>query len=72
MGILWVASSASSMDSIEGVLLPRSTTAVARPTAVSSATREKSGIAGIEGIKAGEELTYDYGTDCYPRRSSKN
>ena len=25
-------------------------------------------IAGIEGIKAGEELTYDYGSDYYPRR----
>jgi uncharacterized protein len=25
-------------------------------------------IAGIEGVKAGEELTYDYGSDYYPRR----
>jgi uncharacterized protein len=25
-------------------------------------------IAGIEGIKEGEELTYDYGSDYYPRR----
>ena len=25
-------------------------------------------IAGVEGISAGEELTYDYGTDYYPRR----
>ena len=25
-------------------------------------------VAGIEGIKAGEELTYDYGSDYYPRR----
>jgi uncharacterized protein len=29
-------------------------------------------IAGIEGIRAGEELTYDYGSDYYPRgRRSK-
>jgi SET domain-containing protein len=28
-------------------------------------------IAGIEGVKAGEELTYDYGSDYYPRRRSK-
>jgi uncharacterized protein len=25
-------------------------------------------VAGIEGIKAGEELTYDYGSDYYPGR----
>ena len=25
-------------------------------------------IAGIEGVEAGEELTYDYGRDYYPRR----
>jgi SET domain-containing protein len=25
-------------------------------------------VAGIEGIKAGEELTYDYGSEYYPRR----
>ena len=25
-------------------------------------------IAGIEGIRAGEELTYDYGSDYYPRK----
>ncbi len=25
-------------------------------------------VAGIEGVKAGEELTYDYGSDYYPRR----
>jgi SET domain-containing protein len=25
-------------------------------------------VAGIEGIEAGEELTYDYGTDYYPSR----
>jgi len=25
-------------------------------------------IAGVEGISAGEELRYDYGTDYYPRR----
>ena len=28
-------------------------------------------IAGIEGVKAGEELTYDYGTDYFPKRRSK-
>jgi SET domain-containing protein len=29
-------------------------------------------VAGIEGIKAGEELTYDYGSDYYkPERSKK-
>jgi SET domain-containing protein len=28
-------------------------------------------IAGIEGVKAGEELTYDYGSDYYPRRRSR-
>ena len=26
-------------------------------------------VAGIEGIKAGEELTYDYGSDYFPRRA---
>ena len=26
-------------------------------------------VAGIEGIKAGEELTYDYGSDYYKRKS---
>lgn len=25
-------------------------------------------VAGIEGIKVGEELTYDYGSDYYPRQ----
>ena len=25
-------------------------------------------VSGIEGIKAGEELTYDYGSDYYPRK----
>jgi uncharacterized protein len=25
-------------------------------------------VAGIEGIRAGEELTYDYGSEYYPRR----
>jgi len=25
-------------------------------------------VAGVEGIKAGEELTYDYGSEYYPRR----
>ena len=29
-------------------------------------------VAGIEGIKAGEELTYDYGSDYYPRKGKKN
>ena len=24
-------------------------------------------VAGVEGVSAGEELTYDYGTDYYPR-----
>ena len=28
-------------------------------------------IAGVEGISAGEELTYDYGTDYYPRSRPK-
>lgn len=28
-------------------------------------------IAGIEGVEAGEELTYDYGSDYYPRRQRK-
>ena len=28
-------------------------------------------VAGIEGIKAGEELTYDYGSDYYPKRARK-
>lgn len=26
-------------------------------------------IAGIEGVQAGEELTYDYGSDYFPRKS---
>lgn len=25
-------------------------------------------VAGIEGVKAGEELTYDYGSEYYPRK----
>jgi uncharacterized protein len=25
-------------------------------------------VAGVEGIKAGEELTYDYGSEYYPRK----
>jgi uncharacterized protein len=29
-------------------------------------------IAGIEGVSAGEELTYDYGTDYYPKRRRQN
>ena len=28
-------------------------------------------VAGIEGIKAGQELTYDYGSDYYPQRTRK-
>jgi uncharacterized protein len=28
-------------------------------------------VAGIEGIKSGEELTYDYGSEYYPRRSKR-
>jgi uncharacterized protein len=28
-------------------------------------------VAGIEGIKAGEELTYDYGSDYYPRKGKR-
>jgi len=28
-------------------------------------------VAGIEGIKAGEELTYDYGSEYYPRKGRK-
>ena len=28
-------------------------------------------IAGVEGIEAGEELTYDYGSDYYPRNGPK-
>jgi SET domain-containing protein len=28
-------------------------------------------VAGIEGIKAGEELTYDYGSDYYPARHKR-
>jgi hypothetical protein len=28
-------------------------------------------IAGIEGVEAGAELTYDYGSDYYPRRGRK-
>jgi uncharacterized protein len=36
--------------------------------------REKSKIwlvAGVEGIKAGAELTYDYGSDYYPRKGKR-
>ena len=29
-------------------------------------------VAGVEGVSAGEELTYDYGTDYYPRRRRKS
>jgi uncharacterized protein len=28
-------------------------------------------VAGVEGIKAGEELTYDYGADYYPRKGKR-
>ena len=28
-------------------------------------------VAGIEEIKAGEELTYDYGSDYYPRKGKR-
>jgi uncharacterized protein len=28
-------------------------------------------VAGIEGIKAGEELTYDYGSEYYPRKRGR-
>ena len=28
-------------------------------------------VAGIEGVKAGEELTYDYGSDYYPARGKR-
>jgi uncharacterized protein len=28
-------------------------------------------VAGVEGIKAGTELTYDYGSDYYPRRGKR-
>ncbi|HJU33064.1 MAG TPA: SET domain-containing protein [Hyphomicrobiaceae bacterium] len=28
-------------------------------------------VAGIEGIKPGEELTYDYGSDYYPRKGKR-
>ena len=28
-------------------------------------------VAGIEGINAGEELTYDYGSDYYPRKGAE-
>ena len=28
-------------------------------------------VAGIEGIKAGTELTYDYGSDYYPRKGRR-
>ena len=28
-------------------------------------------VAGIEGIKAGAELTYDYGSDYYPRKGKR-
>jgi uncharacterized protein len=29
-------------------------------------------VAGVEGIKAGEELTYDYGSDYYPRKGKRS
>ena len=28
-------------------------------------------VAGIEGIRSGEELTYDYGSEYYPRRGKR-
>jgi uncharacterized protein len=28
-------------------------------------------VAGIEGIEAGEELTYDYGSEYYPRKKAR-
>jgi SET domain-containing protein len=28
-------------------------------------------VAGVEGIKTGEELTYDYGSDYYPRKGKR-
>jgi uncharacterized protein len=28
-------------------------------------------VAGVEGIKPGEELTYDYGSDYYPRKGKR-
>jgi hypothetical protein len=28
-------------------------------------------VAGVEGIKAGDELTYDYGSDYYPRKDKR-
>ena len=28
-------------------------------------------VAGVEGIKAGDELTYDYGSDYYPRKGKR-
>jgi uncharacterized protein len=28
-------------------------------------------VSGIDGIKGGEELTYDYGSDYYPRKGSR-
>jgi SET domain-containing protein len=28
-------------------------------------------VAGVEGIKAGEELTYDYGSDYYPAKGKR-
>ena len=28
-------------------------------------------VAGVEGIKAGDELTYDYGSDYYPREGKR-
>ena len=28
-------------------------------------------VAGVEGIKSGEELTYDYGSDYYPRKRKR-
>lgn len=29
-------------------------------------------VAGVEGIKAGEELTYDYGSDYYPKKGKRS
>lgn len=29
-------------------------------------------VAGVEGIKAGEELTYDYGCDYFPRKGKRS
>jgi hypothetical protein len=29
-------------------------------------------VAGVEGIEAGDELTYDYGSDHYPRKANRS